>query len=192
MYIGNSYKTLVKIYPSIYKNLTHGFIPNYLETFNSKFKEFESKDLKYFNFKHDYSPNYNEKIKISVQLNKFIKNLNGYTSVSEIKDSRTNTYIYEFMEIYELENDFAIRNEFRVDNSIHNMTNLSIKKSSNLDSILNNLSTHNFGLLADSGISQYEKILFNILSSPENYQNNQNYNNKIINFDKNKNLTTDI
>ena len=42
MYIKNSFKPLVNFYPSIFYNLTKGFIPNFTETFNDQLNKFNS------------------------------------------------------------------------------------------------------------------------------------------------------
>ncbi len=169
MYIGKNLRPIIKFYPSIYYNLTKGFIPNFTETFNDSLDKFKSSDAKYFNFKHDYTPKYNNSIITSVQFNYDLVNSNGYTSISEIKDKTTNTHVYEYIQSYEYDNKYVISNEFQLNGISKSNITLNLNKSADLDSIFNLISDLNFGIMTHSGISGAEKILFKMLTSPENY-----------------------
>lgn len=168
MYIRNSLKPIIKFYPSIYFNLTKGFIPNFTETFNESFNKFKSQEAKYFNFKHEYKPEYNKSIITSVQFNYDLVHSNGYTSVSEIRDKSSNMYVYEFIQVYELENDYIVSNEFHLNGKSTSKVNLNISKNSDIDSIMNTISDVNFGIMNYSGNIGAEKILYNMLTTPEN------------------------
>ena len=169
MYIGKNLRPMIKFYPSIYYNLTKGFIPNFTETFNESLDKFKSSNAKYFNFKHDYTPEYNKSIITSVQFNYDLVNSNGYSSISEIKDKTTNTYIYEYIQSYEYDNKYVISNEFQLNGISKSNIILNLNKNSDLDSIFNSISDLNFGIMTHSGISGAQKILFKMLTSPENY-----------------------
>lgn len=183
MYIKNSLKPIIKFYPSIYFNLTKGFIPNFTEIFNESFNKFKSQDAKYFNFKHDYKPGYNNSITTSVQFNYDIVRPNGYTSVSEIRDKSSNTYVYELVQVYERENDYIILNDLHLNSKSTSKVNLNINKNSDIESIMNTISNVNFGIMTYSGNIGAEKILYNMLTTPENsnyYQSTNSVDNNQI------------
>ncbi len=179
MYIGKNLRPMIKFYPSIYHNLTKGFIPNFTETFNESLDKFKSSNAKYFNFKHDYIPEYNKSIITSVQFNYDLVNSNGYSSISEIKDKTTNTHIYEYIQSYEYDNKYVISNEFQLNGISKSNIILNLNKNSDLDYIFNSISNLNFGIMTHSGISGAEKILFKMLTSPENYYQTNCSDNKI-------------
>lgn len=183
MYIRNSLKPVIKFYPSIYFNLTKGFIPNFTEIFNESFDKFKTEKVRYFNFKYDYKPVYNESISTSVQFNYDLVKTNGYTSISEIRDKSSNTYVYEFIQVYELENDYIISNEFHLNGKSCNRINLNLNKSSDLNAIMNTISNVNFGIMSYSGVSGAEKILYKMLTTHEKlnyYQSTNSVDNKEI------------
>ncbi len=191
MYIGKSLKPIIKFYPSIYFNLTKGFIPNFTEVFNESFSNFKSQGAKYFSFKHDYKPEYNNSIITSVQFNYDIVNSNGYTSISEIRDKSTNTYVYEYIQLYELENDYIVSNEFHLNGKSNNRVNLNISKKSDIDSIMNTISNVNFGIMSYSGNASAEKLIYKMLTSPEN-SNYYQSTNCVNNNEKKSNIKVDI
>ncbi len=165
MYIGKSIRPLIKFYPSLYYNLTKGYIPGYSDVFNTKLEEFKEKQ--FFNFKYEYSPNYNDKILTTVQFNYDLIKSNGYTSVSEIRDKSTNTYVYEFVQIYEQNNKFIVNNEFHINGINKNKINLIINNTADIDMILNSVSDVNFGLMTYSGIESTEKLMYKMITTPD-------------------------
>ncbi len=169
MFIKNVHSSIVPMinfYPSIFYNLTKGFIPCFTETFNKEYKKFKSDNKEYFNFKHEYYPSYNPNIKTYVQFNCDLKNYSGYTSVSEIKDVSTNTHIYEYLQINKKNNNWVISSEFTINGLNRNKSNLIIPSSSDLNNIMNGVSDLNFGIMYFSGIKATENILFKMIKQP--------------------------
>ncbi len=171
MYIKTAISPAIKFYPSIYYNLTKGFIPDFSEIFNSQLGKFKSQDAKYFNFKHDYVPNYNKKILTSVQFNCNLKEPNGYTSICEIRDKLTNTYLYEYISINFNENKFYISNEFHLNYLNKNNTRLTVNVNSDIESIMSTISNINFGLMTYSGNKSSENLIYKMLTNPETNPN---------------------
>ncbi len=172
MYIKTAISPAIKFYPSIYYNLTKGFIPDFSELFNSQLEKFRSQDTKYFNFKHDYVPNYNKKILTTVQFNYNLKEPNGYTSICEIRDKLTNTYIYEYIRINLDENKFHILNEFQLNYLNKNNTRLTVNTNADIESIMSTISNINFGMMTYSGNKSSEKLIYKMLTNPETNLNN--------------------
>lgn len=166
MYIKRAISPSIKFYPSIYSNLTKRFIPDFSEIFNLQLEKFRFQDAKYFNFKHKYIPNYNKKISTSVQFNYNLKEPNGYTSICEIRDKLTNTYLYEYITFNLKENKFFISNEFQLNYSNKNNTSLIVNSNADIESIMSTIYNINFGLITYSGNKSSEKLIYKILNKP--------------------------
>ncbi len=91
--------------------------------------------------------------------------------------------------VYEQENNYMVTNEFHLNGISKSKINLNLNKSADLDSIFNLISNVNFGIISYSGVAGNEKILYKMLTSPENsdyYQTVECSDNKL-----NKNIKID-